>query len=335
MAETVQTDQLDNSDVVQRRTNWLRELTQHPAVSLTAILLLMWIILSRLSPYFFSLDNVLQITLQAAVVAMIAAGETFVILSGGIDLSVGSIFAMSAMTAGLVMQAKMPIPIVLAVGLLTGAVCGLANGWGVSKLQLPPFIVTLGTMSILRGFALLINKGIPIFGANPDFAFLGQGRVFDLIPVPSLVVLGVYILCWFILRQTPFGRFTYAVGSNPEAARLAGVGMSRQIISIYVLCGVLAGLAGMTEASRLSSAQPAGGVGLELDAIGAVVIGGTSLFGGEGNIVATLIGALMIATIRNGLNIVGIEAFWQNVVTGFIIILAVYLDRLRRLHGAA
>jgi ribose transport system permease protein len=335
MAETLQNEQLSKSSPIERSHHWLRELQQHPAVSLTAILLLMWIILSRLSQYFFTLGNVLEITLQAAVVAMIAAGETFVILSGGIDLSVGSIFAMSAMTAGLVMQAQMPVPIVLAAGLLTGAVCGLANGLGVSKLQLPPFIVTLGTMSILRGFALLVNNGIPIFGANPDFAFLGQGRVLDLLPVPSLIVLGVYVLCWFILRQTPFGRFTYAIGSNPEAARLAGVGMVRQIIGIYVLCGLLAGLAGMTEASRLSSAQPAGGVGLELDAIGAVVIGGTSLFGGEGNILATLVGALLIATIRNGLNIVGIEAFWQNVMTGFIIILAVYLDRLRRVRRAA
>jgi ribose transport system permease protein len=335
MADTLQKEQLTQTSRVGGIRNWLREAQQHPAVSLSAILLLMWIILSRLSQYFFTLDNVLQITLQAAVVAMIAAGETFVILSGGIDLSVGSIFAMSAMTGGLVMQSGQPVPVVLAAGLLTGAVCGFANGLGVSKLQLPPFIVTLGTMSILRGFALLINDGIPIFGANPNFAFLGQGRVFDLIPVPSLIVLAVYIVCWFILRQTPFGRFTYAIGSNPEAARLAGVGMVRQTLGIYVLCGLLAGLAGMIEASRLSSAQPAGGVGLELDAIGAVVIGGTSLFGGEGNIIATLIGALLIATIRNGLNIVGIEAFWQNVVTGAIIILAVYLDRLRRTHRAA
>lgn len=309
---------------------WLRELPNHPAISLTIILLLIWAILSQLSTHFLSLDNVLQITLQAAVVAMIAAGETFVILSGGIDLSVGSIFAISAMVAGLVMQAHLPFPIILIAGLLTGAFCGLLNGLGVSLLKLPPFIITLGMMSILRGFALIITKGIPIFGMVPGYDALGQGHVWGIVPIPTLVVIGVYLICWFILRQTPFGRFTYAVGSNPEAARLAGVRMVLQIIGIYVLCGLLSGLAGMTEASRLNSAQPAGGDGLELDAIGAVVIGGTSLFGGEGNILATLVGALLIATIRNGLNIIGIESFWQNVVTGVIIILAVYLDRLRR-----
>ncbi len=319
--------QIDNPA---RKFSWIHELRTHPAVFLSAILLLMWFIISRLSPYFLTVDNVLQITLQAAVMAMIAAGETFVILSGGIDLSVGAIFALSAMVSGLTMQAGLPFPVILAAGLLTGAACGLLNGLGVSKLKLPPFIVTLGMMSILRGFALLINNGIPIFGLVPGFDTLGQGRVFGTIPVPTLIVLVVYAICWFVLRQTPFGRFTYAIGSNPEAARLAGVRINRQIVGIYALSGVLAALAGLTEASRLSSMQPAGGTGLELDAIGAVVIGGTSLFGGEGNILASLIGALLIATIRNGLNILGIPAFWQYVVTGLIIILAVSLDRLRR-----
>lgn len=181
--------------------NRLRNLTTNQALSLMGILLLLWLILSRLSPYFFTLDNVLQITLQAAVMSLIAAGETFVILSGGIDLSVGSTFAFSAMVMGMSMQAHSPLGLSVGLGLLAGAGCGMLNGLGVSLLKLPPFIVTLGMMSVLRGFALLINNGTPIFGLTSGFEVLGQGRIAGVIPVPTLVVLTVYVICWFILRQ--------------------------------------------------------------------------------------------------------------------------------------
>jgi ribose transport system permease protein len=294
------------------------------------ILILMWLVLGLLSPYFFTVNNVLQITLQAAVMALIAAGETFVIISGGIDLSVGSIFAFSAMVAGVATRDGLGLGGAIIFGLGAGALLGLINGIGVARLGLPAFIVTLGMMSVARGLALLLNNGVPIFGLIEGFKILGQERIGGIVPVPTIIVLIVYIGCWFILRYTPFGRFTYAIGSNSEAARLSGVRISRNLIGIYVLCGALTALASLIESSRLNSFQPASGVGYELDAIGAVVIGGTSLFGGEGSILASLVGALIIATIRNGLNILGISAFWQNVATGAIIVLAVYLDRLRR-----
>lgn len=296
---------------------------------MAVILLLMWLVLSLLSKFFFTANNLLQITLQGAVMALVAAGETFVILSGGIDLSVGAVFALSAMVAGKATAAGMPWPAVVLAGLAAGSACGLVNGLGVGMLRLPPFVVTLGMMGVARGFALIINQGIPIFGLPAGFEVLGQSRIGGIVPVPTLVVLLVYAVCYFILRSTRFGRFTYAIGSNQEATRLAGVRTSRYLVGIYLLCGLLTALAGLTEASRLNSFQPAGGQGLELDAIGAVVIGGASLFGGEGNILASLIGALIVATIRNGLNILGVYAFWQYVVTGALIVIAVYLDTLR------
>lgn len=313
-----------------RREGRIRGLLSNQAFSLFLILILMWLVLGLLSPYFFTVNNVLQITLQAAVMALIAAGETFVIISGGIDLSVGSIFAFSAMVAGVATRDGLGLGGAIIFGLGAGALLGLINGIGVARLGLPAFIVTLGMMSVARGLALLLNNGVPIFGLIEGFKILGQERIGGIVPVPTIIVLVVYIGCWFILRYTPFGRFTYAIGSNSEAARLSGVRISRNLIGIYVLCGALTALASLIESSRLNSFQPASGVGYELDAIGAVVIGGTSLFGGEGSILASLVGALIIATIRNGLNILGISAFWQNVATGAIIVLAVYLDRLRR-----
>ncbi|GIL12416.1 MAG: ABC transporter permease [Chloroflexi bacterium] len=313
-----------------RREGRIRGLLSNQAFSLFLILILMWLVLGLLSPYFFTVNNVLQITLQAAVMALIAAGETFVIISGGIDLSVGSIFAFSAMVAGVATRDGLGLGGAIIFGLGAGALLGLINGIGVARLGLPAFIVTLGMMSVARGLALLLNNGVPIFGLIEGFKILGQERIGGIVPVPTIIVLIVYIGCWFILRYTPFGRFTYAIGSNSEAARLSGVRISRNLIGIYVLCGALTALASLIESSRLNSFQPASGVGYELDAIGAVVIGGTSLFGGEGSILASLVGALIIATIRNGLNILGISAFWQNVATGAIIVLAVYLDRLRR-----
>lgn len=312
------------------RDGRLTQLLSNQALSLSLILIAMWIVLGLLSPYFFTPTNLLQITLQAAVMALIAAGMTFVIISGGIDLSVGSVFAFSSMFAGIVMRDTGNLGLALAGGLAAGAFLGLINGLGVARLGLPPFIVTLGMMSAARGFALLLNNGTPIFAVTEGFNVLGQSRIADLVPLPTVIVILVYLICWFILRYTPFGRFTYSIGSNSEAARLSGVRVSRTLIGIYMLCGLLTALAGLIESSRLNSTQPASGVGYELDAIGAVVIGGASLFGGEGSILASLVGALVIATIRNGLNILGISAFWQNVATGAIIVLAVYLDRLRR-----
>ena len=294
------------------------------------ILILMWLLLSLLSPYFFTASNLWEITLQTAVIGIIAAGQTLVILSGGIDLSVGSVFACAGIAGGLVFQATGNLWLTLAATLLTGAALGSLNGLFISQLRVPPFIATLGMLGMARGLALILSRGIPIFGLSTEYLWIGQGKLFDLVPIPTLILLGVFALVYFIARYTRFGRFTYATGSNAEAAKLSGINLGRVILGTFALSGLLCGVAAVIEAARLATIQPAGGNGYELLAIGAVVIGGTSLFGGEGNVIATLIGALIETTIRNGLNLLGVNAFWQYVVNGAVIIAAVAVDQWRR-----
>ena len=294
------------------------------------ILMLMWLLLSLLSPYFFTASNLWEITLQTAVIGIIAAGQTLVILSGGIDLSVGSVFACAGIAGGLVFQATGNLWLTLAATLLTGATLGALNGLFISQLRVPPFIATLGMLGMARGLALILSRGIPIFGLSKEYLWIGQGKLFDLVPIPTLILLGVFALTFFIARYTRFGRFTYATGSNAEAAKLSGINLGRVLLGTFALSGSFCGVAAVIEAARLATIQPAGGNGYELLAIGAVVIGGTSLFGGEGNVIATLIGALIETTIRNGLNLLGVNAFWQYVVNGAVIIAAVAVDQWRR-----
>jgi ribose transport system permease protein len=302
----------------------LRGLFRNQAISMLFILIIMWGVLGILSPYFFTVDNLFEITLQTAVIAIIGAGMTFVILSGGIDLSVGSVFACSAVVGGIVFTSTHSLLLALIATAGAGAVFGLANGILITILHVPPFIGTLGMMGVARGFALIFVNGVPIYGLE-SYKFIGQGKLFNVIPVPTIFVLGV-----IVLRYTRFGRFTYAIGSNAEGARLSGINVRLIQIGIYVICGFVTGLASTIEAGRLAIVQPAGGNGYELLAIGAVIIGGASTFGGEGSIVATLIGAIIVTTMRNGLNILGVNAFWQYVVNGVVIIGAVAADQLRR-----
>jgi ribose transport system permease protein len=312
------------------RLSQLRTVLSNQAVSMLLILILMWLLLSLLSPYFFTASNLWEITLQTAVIGIIAAGQTLVILSGGIDLSVGSVFACAGIAGGLVFQATGNLWLTLAATLLTGAALGSLNGLFVSQLRVPPFIATLGMLGMARGLALILSRGIPIFGLSKEYLWIGQGKLFDLVPIPTLILLGVFALVYFIARYTRFGRFTYAAGSNAEAAKLSGINLGRVLLGTFALSGLLCGVAAVIEAARLATIQPAGGNGYELLAIGAVVIGGTSLFGGEGNVIATLIGALIETTIRNGLNLLGVNAFWQYVVNGAVIIAAVAVDQWRR-----
>jgi ribose transport system permease protein len=312
------------------RLSRLRTVLSNQAVSMLLILILMWLLLSLLSPYFFTASNLWEITLQTAVIGIIAAGQTLVILSGGIDLSVGSVFACAGIAGGLVFQATGNLWLTLAATLLTGAALGSLNGLFVSQLRVPPFIATLGMLGMARGLALILSRGIPIFGLSKEYLWIGQGKLFDLVPIPTLILLGVFALVYFIARYTRFGRFIYAAGSNAEAAKLSGIDLAQVLIGTFALSGLLCGVAAVIEAARLATIQPAGGNGYELLAIGAVVIGGTSLFGGEGNVIATLIGALIETTIRNGLNLLGVNAFWQYVVNGAVIIVAVAVDQWRR-----
>ena len=319
-----------NSSTISYLRPYVSGLLRKQAFSMFFILLLIWIVLSVLSPYFFTVNNLFEITLQSAVFAIIAAGETFVIFSGGIDLSVGSVFAFSSIVGGLVFQTAGNTFLTILASIIAGIFAGLLNGLFITKLRVPPFVATLGMMGIARGFALILCKGIPIYNLTKGYMWLGQGKIFGVIPVPTIIVAIVFLLAFFVLKYTKFGRFTYAIGSNVEATRLSGINIHRVTLGIFMVSGMLTAIAGVIESARLGTIQPAGGNGYELLAIGAVVIGGTSLFGGEGDIIATLIGALIVTTLRNGLNILGVYAFWQYVVNGLIIIVAVAIDQIRR-----
>ena len=301
-------------------------------------LIVIIIVFSLLSPFFLTGDNIIAILLATAVNGILALGVTFIIITAGIDLSVGTVMTLSAvMTAVTITNWGMPIGVGIIVGLLTGAMAGLFNGVLISRFKIPPFIATLGTMMIARGLSLVIAEVKPIyFTDTPTFRQLTMGSVFGRLipglPLPNAVFIFALaaLVAWFILSKTVLGRYTVAIGSNEEATRLSGVNVANWKTAIYGLGGMFSGLAGVVIASRLNSAQPALGAGYELDAIAAVVIGGTSLSGGEGTILGTIIGAFVISTLTNGLSILSVPQEWRMVVTGGIVILAVYLDILRR-----
>lgn len=292
-------------------------------------LVVLVVVLSIVAPTFLSAQNLLNVGVQAAVVAVLALGSTFVIVSGGIDLSVGSVAALSAMIgAWSSTEAGLPGPIALLLGLATGVCAGLINGALVSYGRLPAFIATLAMLSVARGLTLVVSRGIPV--GTPDvISFLGSNLGRHL-PVPLLIMLAFFGLTALVLNRTYSGRAMYAIGGNHEAARLSGIDVRKQQLVIYALCGLFAAIAGMMLAGRLSSAGPQAAIGYELDAIAAVVIGGASLSGGVGTASGTLIGALVLAVLRNGLNQLQVSPFWQQVVIGVVIALAVLVDTLRR-----
>ncbi|GFH38377.1 ABC transporter permease/substrate-binding protein [Streptomyces pacificus] len=301
--------------------------------ALTALIVLV-VALSALSGDFLTADNLLNIGVQAAVTAILAFGVTFVIVSAGIDLSVGSVAALSATVLAWSATSE-GVPVVLAVllAVATGTVCGLVNGFLISYGKLPPFIATLAMLSVARGLSLVISQGSPI--AFPESVSRLGDTIGGWLPVPVLVMVAMGLITAFVLRRTYLGRSMYAIGGNEEAARLSGLRVSRQKLAVYALSGLFAAAAGIVLASRLSSAQPQAAQGYELDAIAAVVIGGASLAGGTGKASGTLIGALILAVLRNGLNLLSVSAFWQQVVIGVVIALAVLLDTVRRKAGAA
>lgn len=300
--------------------------------ALTALIALV-IAMSALSGDFLTADNLLNVGVQAAVTAILAFGVTFVIVSAGIDLSVGSVAALSA-TVLAWSATSQGIPVVLAVVLAvaTGIACGLVNGILISYGKLPPFIATLAMLSVARGLSLVISQGSPI--AFPDSVSHLGDTLGGWLPVPVLVMVAMGLITAFVLGRTYIGRSMYAIGGNEEAARLSGLRVKKQKLAIYAFSGLFAAAAGIVLAARLSSAQPQAAQGYELDAIAAVVIGGASLAGGTGKASGTLIGALILAVLRNGLNLLSVSAFWQQVVIGVVIALAVLLDTVRRKAGA-
>jgi ribose transport system permease protein len=301
-------------------------------------LILIIVFFSVASGQFFQYDNIVGILIATSVVGVLALGETFVIITGGIDLSVGTVMTLSAVMTGVVItNMGLPLPIGIVAGILTGGVMGLVNGILIARFRLPPFIATLGTLNIAKGLALVISGLAPIYFTNtPEFNETVMGSLLgSLIPgfdIPNIVLIlfGAALIAGFILSRTVLGRYTYALGSNEEAARLSGVNTAAWKAAVYTLGGMFAGLGGVLIGARVNSAQPALGFGYELDAIAAVVIGGTSLSGGEGSILGTIIGAFIISTLTNGLRIMSVPQEWQTVVTGVVVILAVYLDIVRR-----
>ena len=289
---------------------------------------ILWI----LTPYFLTVSNLLNVAEQTSINAVVAVGMTFVILSGGIDLSVGSIVAFAGVVLGMSLRGNQSLAIALPVTLAIGALCGLVNGALVSVGGLPPFIVTLGTMSIARGAALLVTEGRPISGFPASFRVLATGRA-GFVPAPVVATAVVYVIAHLVLTRTTFGRYVYAIGGNEEATRLSGVAVRFHKTMIYVVSGVMSAVAAVILTARLNSAQPIAGMMYELDAIAATVIGGTSLMGGEGTLAGTLVGALIMGVLRNGLNLLGVSSFLQQIVIGGVIVFAVLLDTvLKRKH---
>jgi ribose transport system permease protein len=290
------------------------------------------ILFSSLSQYFFTADNILNVTLQTSITAIIAAGMTFVILTAGIDLSIGAVVAVCGIIATSILKFDIPFalsfPLAILAGVAIGAASGLVAGIFVTRFNITPFIVTLALMTIWRGSSYMFTDGRPVWGLPEQFSFLGSGRLLA-VPVPTLVMIVVYILAWILLKHTRFGRYVYAVGGNKEAARLAGIGTTGVLIRVYMISGILAAVSGILLASRMNSGQPNAGLMYEMDVIAAVVVGGTSLFGGRGSIIGTFIGAMLIGVLRNGLNLLNVNSYVQMVVLGVVILLAVLLDQMR------
>ena len=292
-------------------------------------LIVLFVALAIASPHFLTPTNLSSVVRQTAVINIMSLGMTIIIIAGGIDLSVGAILAMSGVIGAMAMEKGMPIPVGILVGILTGLAWGFVNGILTTRLRIAPFIVTLGTLGIIRGLTLIITNGLPVHGVPQGFSFLGEG---NLLGVPF--VLWVLVVCALathvILEHTRLGRYAYAIGSNPDAAVYAGVPVGFDTTTVYALGGMLTGLAGMIEASRLMTGQPAAGNGYELQAIAAVVIGGGSLHGGAGSVVGTLIGAFIMGLLSNGSDLLGVSPYLQQAIIGAVIILAVTVDELRK-----
>jgi ribose transport system permease protein len=290
--------------------------------------LILCALLAVVSPVFLTPVNLLNVALQAAVVAILAFGQTFVILTAGIDLSVGSVLAL----AGAVMAMQTGhngVVLGILAGLVVGTVLGLVNGLFVTRARVAPFIATLAMLAIARGLTYIYTQGSPIRVNPTGFTVFGQGTL-GIVPVPVVIMLAMFLVCLVVLTQTRFGRYVFAIGNNPEVTRLAGVPIDRYVVAVYAISGFLAALGGLILTGRLAAADPNAGTGYELDVIAAVVIGGTSLFGGRGGVFGTLIGALIIAVVANGMVLLNVNPFWTQAVKGAIILIAVLPDSLRR-----
>jgi len=284
--------------------------------------------LAILSPVFLTRNNILNVIRQTSIYGIMAVGMTFVILTGGIDLSVGSVLALSgAICAGLLKGgSSMFVAIVAAIGV--GVACGLVNGLFITKARIPPFVVTLGMTNIARGLTLIYTKGYPVSGFSPAFREIGGGYVAG-IPIPIIIFLSIVLIAYVVLSQTKLGRYTYAIGGNEETVKLSGVNSSNYKTLVYVISGLTCAISALILTARLNSAEPIAGTGYETDVIAAVCIGGASMSGGRGSVWGSLLGALLIGVLNNGMNLLGVSPYFQQVVKGLIIICAVWLDKMK------
>lgn len=298
-------------------------------LTLLALLVLLWVVLSLATPSFFSAINIANLLRQGSMIAILAVGQTFVIITGGIDLSVGAVVGFSTVVTAMMINAGWPIWIAVAVTLLTGVAIGVFHGFGIVRMGLPPFIITLATLTALRGIGLLMTNGNSINIQSEGFQAFSRGS-FAGVPNLFWMVILVGIPAYVFLQHTRWGRYLFSVGSNAEAARLSGVNVDRTIYMAYTLSGLCAAFVGVLLASRIGIGNPTQAEGWELQAIASSVIGGTSLFGAVGSVHGPLLGAFILATINNGANLLNVNSFWQRIITGALIIVIVYFDGLRR-----
>ena len=304
-------------------TNIKQNLLKYKSV---AALIILCVIISIVSPRFLALANLRNLFTQISVNGVISLGMTFVILTGGIDLSVGSVVAISGAVTAATIQSTGSITIGIVSALFTGVFVGVINGIVVAKGKIQAFVATLATQTVFRGITYVFTGGNPISGLSDDFIKITNSRILG-IPAPVIITAIVFAICAYILTQTRYGRYVYAVGGNEDSARLSGITVNSVKIWVYIVSGITAAIAGVIVTSRIGSAAPTAGSGYELDAIAAIVIGGTNLVGGEGTIVGTVIGVLIIGVLSNGLNLMDVSAFYQTIVKGLVILLAVLIDR--------
>jgi ribose transport system permease protein len=328
--ENDKTTKLNQSNPTLQRLNKLQvfQFIRQNSSMLIALVALC-ILFTLLSPHFFKAANAVNILRQISMNAIIAFGMTFVLLTGGIDLSVGSIVAATNCMSVLLMVQGVPLSIAILAGMLTGAGIGFINGIVTAKGKIPPFITTLAMMTIARGFAYVCTGGKPVRFDDASFAYIGNGYI-GIFPVPVIAMLICLGISAYVLNRTKFGKHLYATGGNEVAAIFSGIKTNRIKIIVYTICGLFTGISGVILGARMSSAQPIAGQGAELDAIAAVVIGGTSLSGGSGRIGGTIIGALFIGVLSNGMNIIQVPSYWQLIVKGLVILAAVFIDSYRK-----
>jgi len=322
------------ADIAERPNLWARAQARsierlHVRLESFIVLLALSALMAVLSPFFLSVSNFMNILLATSTIGVLAMGATFVLGSGGLDLSLGSVLGLSGVVgAAVVVKLGAPTPVGVAAAIAAGAGAGLVNGLIITRAFVPAFIVTLGMLGIARGLALVLSGGRVIYGLPEAMVYLGQGRPFG-VPMPVIILIATAIAMHCLLAYTRYGRHTLAIGDNENAARSAGIDVARHRLSIYVLSGALAGLAGLLFATRINSGDPTAGITYELTAITAAVIGGTNLFGGRGSILGTMIGALIMGVLQNGLNLLAVQSYYQQMAIGAVLILAVFIDQFQ------